>query len=189
MKKEKIKIIFDRDGVFNQLNRKVAETLGFMYDLFKVYHIESNPHFSEDMQAAIYRCYNDPKIFADVSPAQGYMDIARIKQDDRVRLIVNSLSSSKVIAKVKKEWDKKHGIDFFDEYLDCFGEKKQMQEAFIQVEDCIENIERSPAKFKILINQPYNQGEMPKNTFRVNGLTEAVEIILDLLKKEKAQEK
>lgn len=180
---KQLKVVFDRDGVLNELNQKVAETVGVLYDLFKTYNITENTHFSEDVRTAIYRCYKDPQIFADVPPAKGVEEIARLKNDKRVYLVVHSLSYSDVIANVKKEWDKKHGIDFFDEYMDCCGEQKEMKDAFILVEDCIDNILRSPAKYKILINQPYNQGAIPDNTFRVDGIPEAIKIIEELIKK------
>lgn len=179
---EKLIVIFDRDGVINELNQKVAETVGVLYELFQHYKIEANPHFSEDVKKAIYQCYKDPQIFADVEPTNGYMEIARLKKDKRVHLVMNSLSTSHIIAEVKREWDKKHGITFFDEYRDCFGQKKQMQAAFIQVEDCLDNIFESPAQYKILIDRPYNQGNIPANTFRVYGLPEAVDVIERILK-------
>lgn len=183
--KEKLKIIFDRDGVFNELNAKVADTVGFSYEQqFTVYRIDANPYFSKDVRSAIWQCYANPQFFAELPPAVGYLEIARIKRDPRVHLVVNSLSTTEAICNVKREWDKKHGIDFFDEYLDSCGQHKIMQEGFIQVEDCMDNICRSPAKFKVLINKPYNQGRIPANTFRVGGLTEAIVVIENLLTQE-----
>ena len=159
--------------------------VGFHYKKkFTTYIIDENPHFNEEVRSAILRCYTNPQFFMELPPADGYLEIARIKKDPRVHLIVNSLSMTESIREVKREWDKKHGIDFFDEYLDDHGSHKTMQEGFIQVEDCMENICRSPAKFKILINKPYNQGELPANTFRVSGLTEAVDVIESLLTQE-----
>ena len=179
--KKKLKIVFDRDGVFNELHSKVAEKLGFFVDLFKEYKIEKNEHFDEDMKKAIYNCFDDPQIFADVEPAKDYMRIGELRQFEHVHLIVHSLSSTALIAQTKKEWDKKHGIDFFHEYIDSFGRKKEMLEAFVQVEDCLENLQNSPAKYKVLINKLYNQKPLPKNTFRVNDLLEAVDVIKSLI--------
>lgn len=178
---KKLKIIFDRDGVLNELHLKIAEKLGFFVEMFKNYHIEHNEHFDEDLQKAILKCFKDPQIFADTAPAQGFERLAELRADPRVELIVHSLSYSDIIAQIKKEWDQKHGLTFFHNYIDCFGKQKKMLDAFIQVEDCLENLEKSPAQYKILIDKTYNQGDLPPNIIRVANLSDAVDIIKILL--------
>ena len=56
-----------------------------------------------------------------------------------------------------------------------------MLDCFVQVEDSFENLARSTAEHKILINKPWNQKELEPRMVRVNSLLEANDKVREYL--------
>ena len=97
-----------------------------------------------------------------------------------IKITINTLSFSEDIREVKIE-RLNNKIESY-ELIAEVGKEKPMNETFVMVEDYEDNLLRSPAKYKILINKPQNKNFNNKQhgIIRADSLKEAISIIRHL---------
>lgn len=179
------RIIFDLDSTINNLNEYVyKEIVRFPFERINSYNISKNG-LSPEQVNTVLAAYNNPSTFAKLSPVHGAEKMRFLIKNPFVKVYVHSLSTRKEINGIKMKWIKEL-YPYFDEdkiLLVCGEEKKMLDDVYVQVEDCLENLMRSTAKHKILINKPYNQCQtLPDNIYRVESLSEAFDLIEVFLK-------
>lgn len=185
---KKIKVTYDYDDVLTGLNDYCIKALGLDSSLITRFEINKSLLSEEDKKRLLETYYNVETYKKD-KWYKGIEDTVKISKDPRVDFKIHSHIITKEIGDCKEKRLLDMGFDKKCIYLQ-YGKEKKMEDTDIMVEDRVLNLELSPSKYKILINQPWNQeinhpefSEVFKNIARVNDLEHANRLVEDIIEK------
>lgn len=171
---EEYKIVYDVDDCLLDTNGYVCDTLGINILDMSDWELNSLPNH-KDKIFDMYRC-GDTYRFSEV-----FAGIEFVRDIEDVYLHTHCITPEAAIAKQERLIE----LGFRkDRIILDFCEEKLNLARFILVDDCFNNIKNSTAKFRILINKPWNIEEtsLDSEIIRVDSLLEANEIVAELLK-------
>lgn len=158
----KLKVVFDFDGVLNDLVGTACEICGINYADIDEYELKKVKALSEDNRKKLIEAFSDVKTFEKSGVSESITELKMIENIKNVEVYIHSLCWSEEIAQFKRNI-LKHKLPWLPEervILNIKGvesEKDASDFADILVEDCIANIIRSkPKMVGILIKKPYN---------------------------------
>lgn len=162
-----VTVVYDLDGVLNNLNEVVYGRYGLLDKFMRQrrYNIKENGNlFNEEEQRLVLNQYKDINTFKNLSAIKGINKILDIKRKykDGVKVVVHSLSYDNRVPIEKERFIREHVEDSGLLELNFeVGESKGLYKgADIVVEDSLENIiGYSDKTKKILIDKPYNKFE------------------------------
>ena len=164
-------VIYDVDDVLLNTNSCLCECLGIDITTLDCWNLYNHPQREQ-----ILMKYHDKSIYESASLCDGAEQVLSIAEN----LMVHTGCASKDTAQAKLDRLVQLGFKENQVILD-FSKEKQMLDCFIQVEDSFENLSRSTAEHKILINKPWNQKELEPRMVRVNSLLEANDKVREFL--------
>lgn len=183
------KVIYDLDGTMNELNDYVLEQLGQPLDLFKRYDLRENVHISRDVQNEILSMWTSPETFKKVPYSKGMEQAILMSESKCMDFKIHSMCLVPAVAEVKKDSLAGLGLSSGSIILET-GFSKKMMECDIAVEDSLENLFNSNAKYKILRKRSYNRMEnYPEyrgklKVLEVDNLMEANSLVMELIMQE-----
>lgn len=164
-------VIYDVDDVLLNTNSCLCECLGIDITTLDCWNLYSHP-----LREQILMKYHDRAIYENASLCDGAEQVLSIAEN----LMIHTGCANKDTAQAKLDRLVQLGFKENQVILD-FSKEKQMLDCFIQVEDSFENLLRSTAEHKILINKPWNQRELEPRMVRVNSLLEANDKVREYL--------
>ena len=164
-------VIYDVDDVLLNTNSCLCECLGIDINTLDCWNLYNHPQREQIMMK-----YHDKFIYESASLCDGAEQVLSIAEN----LMIHTGCANKDTAQAKLDRLVQLGFKENQVILD-FSKEKQMLDCFIQVEDSFENLSRSTAEHKILINKPWNQKELEPRMVRVNSLLEANDKVREFL--------
>lgn len=171
---EEYKIVYDVDDCLLDTNGYICDTLGIDILDMNDWELNSLPNH-KDKIFDMYRCgdtYRFSKIFDGIEFVKSITD---------VYLHTHCITPEAAIAKQERLIE----LGFRkDRIILDFCEAKLNLASYIIVDDCFNNIKNSTAKFRILINKPWNINEnsLDSKIIRVNSLLDANDVVNGLMK-------
>ena len=170
-----MKFEFDLDGVLCDIHsalEKRIQALGYKdyrADNIKRYDMKNSGIGCP--RAVLMQNLYSPQIYDEAQPMQYAVDLVSWILKNGHEVVINTLCTQEQ-SKKKLEW-----IGNFQSKIDggtClvllnkdYGVKQMTQDADVCIEDCIDNIRRSPASTKILLKAPYNRLENNRDSMDV----------------------
>lgn len=152
------KVVFDVDSVLWDLNRRVADIVNVRYEDFVEYHCFNNSRFSKEQQNLILECYYSKSVYENIEWNVGADKIKDLEKLN-CEVWITSHCLSEDIAKVKLPQLLKHTSVQEDHIiLEVINveSSRYIDDAFILVDDSVQNLLNSKAKNNIVIDQPWN---------------------------------
>lgn len=183
------RVVYDLDGTMNELNDYVLTELGQPLDLFKRYSLRENTHISREIQNEILRMWSDPATFRKVQFSQGIEQTVLMSGSQCMDFRIHSICLVTGVEEVKRNSLLGMGMKDSSIFLET-GFSKKMIDCEIAVEDSLENLFNSKAKYKILRKRSYNRIEnYPEyigkiDLLEVDNLMEANSLVIDLVMQE-----
>lgn len=182
----KIIVTYDYDDVLTGLNDYCIKTLGVDKDLITRFEIDKTK-LSEQDKKRLLDLYWDVNSYKKAEWYKGVDETLDISYDTNINFYIHSHVISKDIGKYKKE--RLLGKGFNESCLNLqLGKEKEMCNTDILVEDRLLNVIKSPAKYKIIINQTWNQeifhpeySKYFKDIIRANDLEHANRIVKEII--------
>ncbi len=191
---KKIRVFYDVDDVLNNLNERVFGEVGVDPAKIKYYRINKNKALTVDQATKIIELYGDGDLAYSLDLVDGANRITDIleKFGDMVEVGLHSVSMTEAVHTAKENMlkEKLVGFDKLDVRLElcCDSDKTVINgdEITVLVEDSLENVLKSEARYNILVDKPHNQfeyygvdteTEIKKNIIRVYGLNDAVDTV------------
>lgn len=169
-------IIYDVDDCLLDTNGYISKKLGIDIKKFSNWGLtEMSPRERE----AVFNEYYIADNYLQAKAFDGVEQLSKFNWDIKLHTGCANLSCG--IAKVKRLHEL--GFDKKDIFLDYHKEKK-MKHCLVQVEDGFENLSRSTAIYKILIDKPWNRHFKirPKDRiYRVESLLEANKKLAEIM--------
>lgn len=162
---KKIIVTYDYDDVLTALNEYCIKALNLDKELITRFELDKTL-LSEQDKKVLLEYYRDVNSYKLADWYDGIDDVVKISQDPRVDFRIHSHIISKEIGEYKEKRLLAKGFNRDCLYLQE-GKEKEMQDTDIMVDDRILNLVKSPGKYKILYNQPWNQ-EAHHPEFRSN---------------------
>lgn len=167
-------IVYDVDDCLLDTNGYVCDKLGLDIKSFREWGLANLPE-----RDAVLDFYGKEEIYTNSKIYKGVRDIKRIPWD----VILHTSCANKACGHAKKSRLERLGFKSSNIILD-FNRYKEMLDCIVQVEDCYENLIRSKALYKVLINKPWNERfniGIRDRTYRVFSLSEANQKIKEIL--------
>jgi len=181
-----VNIVFDIDGVLVDTPQKVEELtkLFFNFPEFRLstYYAQSLP-YAPEVRDFVDTLFNMPQIMAYMEPSPETVKIVRrLQEKHKVHIVTSRPSTPEVYAPTCKMMADLFGI------FPYFGNKRRVLEALkadLFIEDRLETAHlcASDKTTVLLIDRPYNQGNLVSNMRRIHSLRE-VGAWSELLKKQ-----
>ncbi len=185
-----INVVYDLDGVLNQLNEYVFDELGISQKLcIKHYNIYKNTDtLSRNEMESIINMYHNAEIFGNLQLVPGARRIKNVKNvvNNKINVIIHSLCYNTMVKSVKREWIK-NNLGLYNECvkLEVGSSKGIIKSADIVVEDSLEQLLKYDREVvKILINKTYNKhGKYPKvgGIIRTKDLNAAIDKVEEIV--------
>lgn len=151
----KIIVTYDYDDVLTGLNDYCLKVLNLDRKLVTRFEIDKT-QLSEQDKIRLLEHYRDVHSYEMAEWYDGIEDTLRISKDERIDFRIHSHVISREIGMCKEKRLLEKGFSKECLYLQE-GKEKEMQDTDIMVDDRILNLVRSPGKYKIILNQDWNQ--------------------------------
>lgn len=156
-----ISIVYDIDGVLNDLNKQVCLKLGIDVNILKFYNVQDNVGVGITQKQAdeIQGLYRDIDFLKTVPLLDDVCGILDIEREFDCKVDLHSLSYTQEFADLKYRLLKEKLPNLRDDriFLEVGTNKSTLDNIYILVEDSIDNIARSKACVRnVMIKQPNN---------------------------------
>ncbi len=182
-----INVVYDLDGVLNQLNEFIFSQLGIAQKLgIKHYNLYDNTDIltGRDINNII-SMYHNAETFRMAPPVVGADRIKNVIKywPSRVNVIIHSLCYNHRIKSVKMKWIKNNlEIHNSSMRLEVGSSKGTIKNATIVVEDSLDQLLKYDENtVKILIDKTYNRYYAGEDIVRVNSLNEAIDKVEEII--------
>ena len=181
-------VVYDMDDVLWPLNEHACSLTGIDYGKLCQYSLGDNPLLTKDEVKKLSQMYTNVDLWRDLKWERGAKSIHKL-QDCGVKVMINSNCLSEEVASFKRSFVgrdlKLPEPQIVLNVTTNWRKKKMIDNTFIFVEDSPHNIEKSNAKYTIIIDKPWNREvELKNNMFRVYSLQEANRLVKKLIQKE-----
>lgn len=182
-------VIFDLDGVLNNLVEATLVRLRTpvnTIDLMTRYKLKECTALPRSLIKRMQREWYLPEAFSDATPMVQCWELKDLAEIPDTQVIIHSLCLSDEVKKAKDIWlYDSFMLDGIEVDLEV-GTTKSPREAFISIEDSIENLAHSTAVHRLLVDMPYNQFKNypeldPSGITRVQSAESAVSMAKELL--------
>lgn len=183
-------VVFDIDDVLNDLINTTLDIVGVpeKYELKKRYYVEEcGEIFSIDQMEMMKKLWKNGDTYTLCKPQPGIEKLNKIMEVENVDLKIHSFCASEDAANAKEEFVKAHTNVTDDNLVLELNNKTPFNYAFAIVEDHFQYLCKTKAKYKLLIDKPYNKAEEYGTTDKEQGILrfktteDAIEFILEVL--------
>jgi len=183
-------VVFDIDDVLNDLVKTTLDIVGVpeKYELKKRYYVEECEEiFSKNQMEMMKKLWENGDTYTLCKPQPGIEKLNKIMEIENVDLKIHSFCDSIDAANSKKKFVKTY-INVNDDNLVLeLNNKTPFNYAFAIVEDHFQYLCKTKAKYKLLIDKPYNKAEEYGTTDKEQGIlrfsstNDAIEFIMEVL--------
>lgn len=167
-------IIYDVDDCLIDTNGYICEKLGLDINDFTNWDLTELKDRDK-----VFDMYNKVEPYINAKVFNGVQQIRRFGWDVKFHTGCSNLACGLA----KKNRLTEMGFKESDIILD-YNKEKQMKDCVVQIEDGFENLSRSNALYKILINKPWNEKCIINSTdkiYRVDSLLEANQKVREIM--------
>lgn len=181
------KIIFDLDDTLWNLNEKACRIAGIDITKLITFKIHENPLLTDEEKDRLYKVYQDPKLWEDITYCEGANKIAELEKKYKdVKVFINSNCLNDGVYDFKRSFlSKDFNLPEDQIHLQVSSKKKDIEDAFIFIDDNPNNINHAKSKFYIVPDKYWNKELKGRNIFRGYTFGEIYDLIESILEEYK----